>query len=741
MDPKRNNQIDLAQFRQLIGDAKGGGYSLEEILAEYGAGKPRSRKRGGGPDAFRKQETGRLVLFPGTGRLPDLRDAPKDKEEPEPPPKAGPQPVKGAEVPLREEKPASPPPEKEPGGPPEDGKAPSRMEPGAVSKFIQKMGRRADDYADQMFEEDESTDPKEVRRLEKLIPGTDREAEPEEPPLPRREKKIEPPPPDLPPKELARHYGKGLKFLRFRALLVFLLAAAAVVQLLCPALGFIWLPPLDDPILQAWLSVGLLGAGMLLGGDALLEGLVRAFRLKVGMDTLTLLACLFTLWDGTCLALSPAPDRFPYCAACLAAVFFLLHGRYHKRCGARLACRTAAASSTPYRVTLDEKKWNARDTYCKWSGDAAGFGSQIQTDDGAQRFYRRACPLLLLADLLLAALAHTEHEDPGHLLWTLSALFTASAALGGGLAYGRAFHKVTRRLARSGAALAGWPGISGSRRDSRVLITDADLFPTGHIELQNSYKISREFPPERVLAYTATLIRDAGSGAAKPFLDELRRTGGLPRRAENLAFHEAGGVSAVIRGERVLVGTASFMKLMEVPVSQGLNVRGAVFCAIDGRLAGIFALNYTLPDTVFPALEMLMGEKVGPVLATRDFNLIPAMLRQRFKLAADKMDFPTVERRRELSDPESPHSGALTALLCREGLLPFAEAVTAARRLRRATLLGSGLCCAGSALGLALCTYLASISAYTSLSPLNLLIFLLTWLAPVWLLTDWVDRY
>ena len=59
------------------------------------------------------------------------------------------------------------------------------------------------------------------------------------------------------------------------------------------------------------------------------------------------------------------------------------------------------------------------------------------------------------------------------------------------------------------------------------------------------------------------------------------------------------------------------------------------------------------------------------MLATRDFNLIPAMLHQRFKLAADKMDFPPVERRRELSDPDQPHSSTITAVLCREGLLPY----------------------------------------------------------------------
>ena len=45
------------------------------------------------------------------------------------------------------------------------------------------------------------------------------------------------------------------------------------------------------------------------------------------------------------------------------------------------------------------------------------------------------------------------------------------------------------------------------------------------------------------------------------------------------------------------------------------------------------------------------------------------------------------------------------------------------------------------ALGLLLAAYLVSVQAYGSLSPLNLLIFLITWLAPVWFLSGWVHRY
>ena len=166
-----------------------------------------------------------------------------------------------------------------------------------------------------------------------------------------------------------------------------------------------------------------------------------------------------------------------------------------------------------------------------------------------------------------------------------------------------------------------------------------------------------------------------------------------------------------------------------------LEAEGEVFSAWPVEVGNPHAVIFC-PDPREVPLE-----RVGPVLATRDFNLIPAMLQQRFKLAADRMDFPPVERRRELSDPEQDHTGVLTAVLCREGLLPFAESVVGARRLRRAVRASAVLTCAGSTLGVLLAYYLTSVDAYASLSPLNLLFYLLMWLLPVWFLSGWVHRY
>ena len=741
-DPKQLNQKDdLVDVKALIRDAAPSTFTLEDILKEYGVRESGSKPAAAvsaadkvhpaqqeGPDLpwpeapKRVHARDNVVTFPG-GALPPEEEysGPEEDEE-------------NCSEPLEEEEFL---PEEEPN----DRVVAFPEEESVLSAFLKDITRKADDYAEHMFQESEEMDEQEIQRLERLIPGTDVEEAEESPSRIRRPRKPEPPPPDIAPQELARTSSKGLKGMRLRAVLVFLLAVLALVQLLMPALGFVWLSPLDSYQVQVWISAGLLGVGAVLSLDVLTAGVGRAVRGRVGMDTLAALSVAFTLADA--LTLAGAQNRegeLPYSAAVLAGLFFLLHGGYHKKCALRLSCRTAASAAEPYLLTLDEGKWSGRDTYCKWSGEPVGFGSQIQMDDGAQRIYRVVCPVLLLACVLFSLLSSYGLGKPEHLLWCLSANFTAAAAFGSALVYGRPFHKLARRLTRSGGALAGWPGVAQSRRGDRVLITDGDLFPPGYVEL-NGIKIFGDWSVEKVVGYTATLIRDSGSGLTKLFHDLLRSQGAIFRRAEDLSCHEGGGLSAVIRGERVLVGSAAFMNLMEVELPQGLHVKNAVFCAIDGELAGIFALNYTLPDTVFPALDALMREKVGPVLATRDFNLIPSMLHQRFKLAADKMDFPPVERRRELSDPEQPHSAILTAVLCREGLLPYAEAVVGAKRLRWCARFGAGLTCVGSVLGILLTYYLTSVDAYGSLSPLNLLVFLLFWLAPVWFLTSWVPRY
>ena len=128
---------------------------------------------------------------------------------------------------------------------------------------------------------------------------------------------------------------------------------------------------------------------------------------------------------------------------------------------------------------------------------------------------------------------------------------------------------------------------------------------------------------EKVVGYTATMLRLMDCGLTRPFHDLLRTHGALYREVSGLEWHE-GGASGVIRGHEVLVGTSAYMHLMEVPLPPGHSVKNAVYCAINGQLAGLFLLEYAMSGAVNPSLSALMKAGAAPVLATR-WGLISAL--------------------------------------------------------------------------------------------------------------------
>lgn len=676
-------------------------FSLDEILAEFSSSRPREGD----------------VAVPRR-KIPVIRaDAP---ERPEPP---------SAPVEEPPEKPADDKVIQFPGTPPAEQDAPDAdMDDTLLGKIL----KRADDYSSHMFEDAEPTE--EEQKAERYLPGVDEERPRRQwrAPVPRRRKvRVRP---DTPPQELASRYGKNLGSLRVRRMLVLLLLLPLLYLNLADGLALPLPELLTGQAMQVWVCAGIHVLALILSYDLVFSGLTH-----LGADTLTVLAAFSCLADACTINLWGTRDGLPYTLVSVLALALGLWGRYMDRLTRRISCRTAAAAKTPYLVTLDEDKWDGRAAYTKWSGTTEGFGSQIQSEDGAQRLFRPAAALLILACLLFAGISSVSRERPELYFWCLSAMLCAAAPFSGALAFSLPARFVSRRLAGVGAALAGWEGIRRQAKGSGILLTDTDLFPPGSTAL-NGVKVFQNHPLDKVISVTATMIRDTGSGLDRTFHELLRSQGTVYRRSEDLQCFE-GGASAVIRGEHVLVGSAAFMHMMDVTMPQGVNVKNAVFCAIEGELAGIFALSYSLHATVRPSLSALIENKIAPILATRDFNLTPAMLRQRFKLPSEKMEFPESSRRRALSDVKQSHNLPLVCVLCREGIGPLSETVVGAKRLYLATRINSILAVIGSVVGVLLAFYLSAQTAFASLSVFNLLVFLLMWLVPALLISGWVNKY
>ena len=150
-------------------------------------------------------------------------------------------------------------------------------------------------------------------------------------------------------------------------------------------------------------------------------------------------------------------------------------------------------------------------------------------------------------------------------------------------------------------------------------------------------------------------------------------------------------------------------------------------------------MKYEAAENVDYALRMLRRSRITPILAVRDPNITPALLKRKFNKRV-KVEFPDLTDRIALSEAEEDR-GLSRALLLREGLLPYAEAMVGSRRLRTAVRRAAWLSIFGSVVGLLLTAYLVSLEKFDLLTPLSLTVFLLLWTLPVLLMSDWTARY
>ena len=548
------------------------------------------------------------------------------------------------------------------------------------------------------------------------------------------------PPPDAPPAQLSLEYGVGLKPLKNKTI------GAAVLAVVLLALAFLdtgilsFLTDLVPEDILLYASLGGFVVCCALAWDVLKDGLVQLTNFTPGSSTLALFAAAFTLADGVTMVLTPLRESaVPFFAPCALVLLFQLIGQYCDRASKFQACRTASSVARPYVVTQDPDVLAGKTGFRKWLGLPKGFGSQIRTTSQADERFQKLTPVLMTACVCLALLTTVAHHQPKLVLWSLSALFTASATLGASLTLSFPLQILGSKLATLGVALAGWPGIAAAKGCRAALLTDNDLYPPGTVTLANSKPLSN-WPMDRVVAYTASAIRASGSGLSYLFDKLLRSEGAKYLPIEKILLQD-NGLIAQTQGQQILVGNSDFMSKQGIALPTGIKYKNTVFCAVDRELIGMFGVRYALHTTIVPSLQSLLGHRIAPVLVTRDFNINPKRMRFSDRLNKDSLTYPDLQRRVTLSGPNQAHGQTIVAILCREGMAPFTLALIAAKRVRRAAGLSSFFVRLSACVGVILTATLSSAGALGAMSAWHMALFLLLWFVPVLLLSLWTEQY
>ena len=416
---------------------------------------------------------------------------------------------------------------------------------------------------------------------------------------PRAEK----PKPPLNPLQMLRKFERSRRSASARFWIVLLLcvplfyiAAASYLELPLPAIADF----ASNPRTYAVIHAVLLGGVIALSGDMIVRGLVGLFLLRAGSDTLV--AASLCVSEAYCIANILFPDLCRNASGAavyapvavlpaLAALFSLLGSkiRYQAYYRSIRSCYRLQHAKT---LTVLPEKYDGDVIYTVAKAtNYQGFYRSFQENDLATSVMYWYTPVVLLASLFLAVYCSYSTHTGAPFLWSWSIIVALTPALGIPLAAVLPLAKASKRLYKSGILVGGGKSVTRMSSRSFVLMTDDDVFPGDAISI-NGYKLMNPDKKELALSAAASLLDAAQTALAAPFVRLASENYAPIRPVKDLLFSDTGGITGTIDGQRVMVGTASFVQRAWIKIPPDIKLKTAVFCVVDSELLAVFAVRY-----------------------------------------------------------------------------------------------------------------------------------------------------
>lgn len=438
---------------------------------------------------------------------------------------------------------------------------------------------------------------------------------------------------------------------------------------------------------------------LILNWQSVYRAVRDAVYLQVSYETYLLFATLITALDVVITKNADSLLPLLTMSWCFCGVANLMDAQGNLR-----FLRSTITGKNRVGIRMASKRYQGQDLVGKAPSSTNGFvRSQAEMDVWHSGNSWFVLPLMVVEVIASAYLcAKTE----GNYISILACLLDIGMPLSMALCCARPYSLLSQALSGKGV-VAGWKGMKALSGKKSILIYDNDLFPkgtTGH----KGIKVYGRFTASQLISYGASMVIRADVGLTEAFTRLLRDGDGELLEVRDLQVLE-GGLGGRIFGGRVLLGTYQFMQLMGVDLPRKPASNG-VYIAVNGQLAGMFAVKYALRSGSARAFHRITQEHtLTPMIVTRNFAINPAFVEKTYKAPIQRMVCPKTLLRHKLSRPEAMKGGTVCGFVLRDGISSYTRTVVGARRVRRMGLVYTGL-----SMALTLYLTLNTISAISS---------------------------
>ena len=258
---------------------------------------------------------------------------------------------------------------------------------------------------------------------------------------------------------------------------------------------------------------------------------------------------------------------------------------------------------------------------------------------------------------------------------------------------------------------------------------DSVFYPAGSIVI-DEIKNYGNYTTEKLLAYASAVTANNNLEIGRVLAEALREQFGRPVKANNIVYYESGGMSADIGTDNVMVGTAAFLSKLGISQPTEYTVSNSVYVVINSQIAGEIVMSYHPTAQTYGAVHIMTRVKKYPVISAQDFNISPAMVESMFEVKKGEIGSIDAQRIDEVNNIKYVQNDKVSALLSKDGAMPFAIVLQSAERLLTSLRANLFIGTVAGIAGMLLMFYLTYKGAAEAVEPKNVLIYLLLWYLP-----------
>ena len=476
----------------------------------------------------------------------------------------------------------------------------------------------------------------------------------------------------------------------------------------------------------------LMGLSMLLAYDVVWDGIQALIRLQPNLSTLIDLAIVLNI--AHCITrLVSEGEEIPYACIVMLVLFAQLRAQVSHSTILHYTYKVAGNAREPMGLFYHDGPEPHLVKVPLENTDA--FIAQTLKRGIRHKMESIFTILSVVIAVVLAVIVCVATGDLGRLIYVLAATVTGACQIALICAMVMARSYSARRMQRCGAAADDNLGVQYLAKAETVVLTDEDLFPASSIALER-LELRSNLNDATALAYAAALMGETSLGHM--LAEEVRTRYGAPLVARHVVEDVNGGVSGQVGGIQVLLGDDRYM------AEHGIIAREipehALVLALDGDVAAVLVIDYQVPAALFNAMQELTERKIHIWLHTRNHQITPELVEQKYALKPGIVTVPDLETDRALRSPQYTAHDRLCGILARDGFIPLSGCMTSAREEARIAPVGIIIGVCAALLCILLMTYLCYVFVPEDAHPIRVLIYMILCFIPIFFLENGIGK-